>query len=507
MKDMLCVISIASHGIYMKIFQKKGTAVKIIDKAVHVSLIGKEVFFEDKLTFNKIKEIIDTVKKMKVIAEGYQTDKIVVIGTTAVRKAKNNYYLQDQLKINTGLDLLVMDKLDENYLAYEKISVSLEKHLDDYNEKNNLIVYVGSGNISFSVISNGINIYNTNIEIGSLVLSDISDKLNLGTKKRNIVIDEYIKRHLSGIFRNISDIKIERVILAGKFFDIYIERVKNKKRIDFIEELTREEIFEYNKKLYEKSPEEIAKTYNIKKIEAEMLTQKVNIIKNIIQKFNSNKIIFVNFKLSNSIAEFHFFKNEKIRRKIEKDSVESARKIAKRYYYMEEHVDKLEEIIDKIFNKVHKTHGLTKKDRYYLTLANIFRETGKYITLENYINFSRDILEASGIFGISTREHLFISKILKYFEEDILELENSKSISKEEKLSVAKLAAILKIAESLDSSMEQKIDDLEITSDENDIYFNVKLKKMIFLEKLEFEEKKEVFENVFGLKTHLVINK
>ena len=77
MKDMLCVISIASHGIYMKIFQKKGTAVKIIDKAVHVSLIGKEVFFEDKLTFNKIKEIIDTVKKMKIIAEGYQTDKIV----------------------------------------------------------------------------------------------------------------------------------------------------------------------------------------------------------------------------------------------------------------------------------------------------------------------------------------------------------------------------------------------------------------------------------------------
>ena len=72
---------------------------------------------------------------------------------------------------------------------------------------------------------------------------------------------------------------------------------------------------------------------------------------------------------------------------------------------------------------------------------------------------------------------------------------------------MAKLAAILKIAESLDSSMEQKIDDLEITSDENDIYFNVKLKKMIFLEKLEFEEKKEVFENVFGLKTHLVINK
>lgn len=167
-----------------------------------------------------------------------------------------------------------MDKLDENYLAYEKISVSLEKHLDDYNEKNNLIVYVGSGNISFSVISNGINIYNTNIEIGSLVLSDISDKLNLGTKKRNIVIDEYIKRHLSGIFRNISDIKIERVILAGKFFDIYIERVKNKKRIDFIEELTREEIFEYNKKLYEKSPEEIAKTYNIKKSKLRCLLRK-----------------------------------------------------------------------------------------------------------------------------------------------------------------------------------------------------------------------------------------
>ena len=325
MKDMLCVISIASHGIYMKIFQKKGTTLKIIDKAVHVSQIGKEVFFENKLTFNKIKEIIDVIKKMKIIAEGYMTDKIIVLGTTAVRKAKNNYYLQDQLKINTGLDLIIMDKLDENYLAYEKISVSLEKYLLDYNEKNNLIVYVGSGNISFSVVSNGINIYNTNIEIGSLVLSDVSDKLNIGAKKRNIVIDEYIKRHLSGIFRNISDIKIERIILAGKFFDIYIERVKNKKKINFVEELTREEIFEYNKKLYEKSPDEISKDYNIKRIEAEMLLQKVNIIKNIIKKFNSNKLIFVNFKLSNAIAEFHFFKNEKIRRKKETNKRKSER--------------------------------------------------------------------------------------------------------------------------------------------------------------------------------------
>ena len=45
----------------------------------------------------------------------------------------------------------IIDKLDENYLSYEKISVSLEKCLADYNEKNNLIVYVGSGNISFPI--------------------------------------------------------------------------------------------------------------------------------------------------------------------------------------------------------------------------------------------------------------------------------------------------------------------------------------------------------------------
>lgn len=507
MKDMLCVISIASHGIYMKIFQKKGTSLKIIDKAVYITQIGKEVFFDQKLTFNKIKEIIETIKKMKILAEGYHVEKIIIFGTTAIRKAKNNDYLQDQLKINTGLELKILDKHEENYLAYEKISVSAEKFTDDYKTKNNLIVYIGSGNISFSVISKGINIYNTNIEIGSLLLSDISNKLNLSSKKRIIVIDDYIKKYLNGIFNNISDIKIKRIIFAGKFFDIYIEKILDKKKLDSVEVISDKDMLDYDKKFKSASIEETAKNFNIKRIEAEILLQKINIAKNIIKKFNNDEIVFSNFKLSDSIAEVHFFKNEKLRKKIEKDSVEAARSIAKRYYYLEEHVNYLEEIIEKIFNKLNKTHGLTKRDRYYLTLANIFKDTGKYITLENYIDFSRDILKASGIFGLSTKEHLFVSKILKYFETDILELEYNRGISREEKLSISKLSAVLKIAESLDSSLEQKISDLDIITDENNIYFNVKLKRMIFLEKLEFDEKKEEFENVFGLKVHLIINK
>ena len=507
MKNMLCVISIASHGIYMKVFQKKGNVVKVIDKAVHITQIGKEVFLNHKLTFNKIKEINEVIKNMKTIADGYLTEKIIVFGTTAIREAKNSDYLQDQIKISTGLDLIILDKLEENYLAYEKISVALEKGFEDYNEKNNLLIYIGSGNVSFSIISQGINIYNTSIEIGSLVLSDVSNKLNLSDKKRSIVIDEYIKRYLSGIFKNIADINIERIIISGKFFDIYLEQLLNRKNIDYLETISSKTLMEYYDKIKMKSIEEIAKNYKIKKNEAELTIQKINIVKNIIDKFGNDELVFANFKLSNAIAENYFFKNEKIQKKIEKDSIETAKNIAKRYYYVEEHVGKMEEFIEKIFNKVHKTHGLTKRDRYYLTLANIFRETGKYITLEKYINFSRDIISASSIYGLSTREHIFVANILKYFEKDILDLDYNKNIRKDEKLLISKLSAILRIAESLDSSCEQKISSLDIVTDEDNVYFNVKIRKLIFLEKLEFEEQKETFENIFGLKAHLVINK
>ena len=506
MKDILCVIKISSHGIQMRIFQKKGTSIKVIDKAVYTTEIGKEVFLNNKLSFYKIKEIIDTIKKMKLIAEGYQVGKIIVLGTNAIRKAKNNDYLEDQLRINTGLNIMILDKLDENYLAYEKISTTMEKQVKDYKDKNNLIIHIGSGNISFSIISNGIDIYNTNIEMGSLIFAETTTKLNLSLKKKSIIIDEYIKRSLNGIFKNITDINIERLILAGEFFDIYVEKVLNKKKIDYIESIAREDILEYNTKFHINTVEDLSKKCNIKKTEAESLLQKINIVKNILTKFSSENILFVNFKLSDVIAEYDFFKNEKVRKKIEKDSIESAKIIAKRYFYIENHVQKLEEIIEKIFNKIHKTHGLTKRDRYYLTLANIFKDTGKYINLENYINFSRDILEASGIFGLSNNEHILVSKILKYFNTDILELEQNKLMSKEEKLSISKLSAILRIAEALDSSLEQKINSLGINMDDDNIYFNVKLKSMIYLEKLEFEKEKEEFGNVFGLEAHLIIN-
>ena len=115
-KKSTAVIEIASNELRLKVAEKKGEGVKIIDALSYPLSLGRDTFHYGKISFESICKTADIINGFLQVTKEYGVDDIATIATTAVREATNKEYVLDQIKIKTGLDITVADDSQEkNY--------------------------------------------------------------------------------------------------------------------------------------------------------------------------------------------------------------------------------------------------------------------------------------------------------------------------------------------------------------------------------------------------------
>ena len=163
----------------------------------------------------------------------------------------------------------------------------------------------------------------------------------------------------------------------------------------------------------------------------------------------------------------------------------------------------LESLTMTIFDSTKKLHGLGKREKLYLRLAAILHDCGKYISLVNLGECSYQIIMATEIIGISHMEREIIANVVKFNHEefDYYEGINSAlSLDRQAYLTVAKLTAILRIANGLDRSHKQKFKDVKAAVKDRELILTVDNKTDITLEKGLFEDRAQFFEEVFNVR-------
>ena len=148
----------------------------------------------------------------------------------------------------------------------------------------------------------------------------------------------------------------------------------------------------------------------------------------------------------------------------EDDIIASAHAISKKYKSNRNHIETTAEYALKIFDAVKKLSGLGKKERLQLHIASLLHECGNYISMQNGAVNSSYIVENTEIIGLSHKERMEVANIIKY---NVLYLPSKEKISAEldgcDYMTIAKLTSILRLANILDKSHTQKIEDVSIT--------------------------------------------
>lgn len=497
-------IDVGSYELGMKIFEFniKGS-MREIDHIRYRIDLGTDTYATGKISYGRVDELCRVLREFKQIMNSYQVDDYRAYGTSAIRETENTDIVLDQIEQRTGIRIGVLSNSEQRFLGYKSVA-SKGDTFNKVIEKGTAIVDVGGGSIQISLFDKDSLVATQNIKLGVLRLRERLNHLNVKPAMVEQVIDELVNAQMS-VFKKLylKDRAIPNIIVVDDYLSVWIK----KQHIEGDNTLGFSDIETYGalmKLIRTKSREEVAQALGVPAESASLLFISAVLMKRIIKIMGAEMIWAPGVTLCDGIAYDFAQKNRLITgcHDFEQDIIDCAKNISKRYMGSRKRGETIEAIALTIYDSMKKIHGLSKRERLLLRLAAILHDCGKYISMVELAECSYQIIMATEIIGLSHVEREIVANVVKFNHSAFAYYEelSNKTLDRSDYLVMAKLTAILRIANGLDRSHKQKFSDIKAVHKGNELIITVDTPEDITVEKGLFEHRAAFFEEVFSVR-------
>ena len=488
-------IDIGSYEISMKIFEfSKRIGFQELNDVRYRLEIGKGAYSNGRLEPEMVDEICAILKDFSSMMKEFGVSDYRACATSAFREIINPVIVQEQIYQRTGVRIEILSNAEQHFLGYKSIA-AIEAGFKKIIQKGTAILDVGGGNLQVSLFDKDALVTTQSFKMGSMRIRERLKELEKTTTHYDQLIKEFIRNDLTAFQRlYLKDCDIKNVILMGDFLTDTIFREELEDHIITSEEFTKR----YEKTIY-KTEQALAEEMDIDPEYASLVIPTMVICKNFLEIFQAESVWApgVSYDYGEKkkfIKSVHNFEN---------DILVASKNIAKRYSTGKDHIKGTTDIALTIFDSMKKVHGLGARERLLLQIAVQLHDCGKYISMADVAECSYRIIMATEIIGLSTEERKIIASAVRYNTTEFVYYGNydaGPGIDRQRYLLVAKLTAILRIANAMDRSHYQKVEALRVVLKDRELQMIIDSSRDISLELGLLRDKVQFFEEVFGIR-------
>ncbi len=494
-------IYVGSYEMELKIFELSPAAgVKEIDHVRYHLDLGRDTYDDGLINGETIDEVCQVLEDFRAIMDEYQVDHHKAYATSSVREAKNRIHILDQIRIRSGFEVEVFSNPEQRYLGYKAIAAK-ETDFNNIIQKGTAIVDLGGGSVQISLFDKDSLISTQNIKWGVVRLSEALQDMEALTTDLDQMVHEVIDEEIRNYKKlYLKDRNIQNIIAVCEYINFLLPLLKSEGSENFIK---REDFLRVYDQLIDKSLEEISDLLNMPYENAVFILPTLVVYKRFIEVTGAELIWATGVTLSDGVA-YDFAQKQKIIKSthnFENDILAFARNISKRYMSNKSHTNQMLTLATGIFDSMKKVHGMNKRDRLLLELCVLLHDIGKYISLNNAAICSYNIIMSTEIIGLSQTERQMVANVVKFNTEEFRYYdEMEEGFSPEEYLKVAKLTAILRYVNALDTSHKQKFTETKIMLKDRKLQLTVQTADNISLELAMATDQAKFFEDVFSVR-------
>ncbi len=503
------VIDIGSSTIKLLIGERHRDDIRIIESLKNSVPLGQYAFLKGRIPQSIINQTVAVLQKYKDTLKEYDVTDISVTATTAVREARNRDIFLDTVLRKTGFKIEVLNAGDVVYYIDYFLSHKLKKTYPVH-EKNLLISELGAGSLDISVMQKGLTLFNIGFPIGTLRLSQFMATLDGSLQEVHEATEEYIENEVLFIKKSNPALAIDDVILIDDNYSVFIQSIlPNKRRDSDFYKFKASEAQELLNRLRLMNPEEIANTYQVPADIAQTIVG-FTIILNTLFKLNKQEHVYIlEASLSEAILANMFFKFDTSDTDNRLSQLTSVAHFLCHKWGMDlDHLKQVALVAEQLFDAFKGNLGVEDKHKTYLLLAAYLHDLGMFINNRSHHKHSEYVISSLNLFRLTETEINIIACVARYHRRSAPLKSHIlyNSLSSDEQILVQKLCALLRIANSLDRSHKQKVKKLQVKFSPNgDATLLVYTHANFLLEKENFLEKKELFEELTGNKLTLSI--
>ena len=495
-------IDIGSYEISMKIFEfSKKIGFQELNDVRYRLEIGKGAYSSGRLEPETVDTICVILKDFSGMMKEFGVTDYRACATSAFREIVNPVIVQEQIFQRTGIRVEILSNAEQHFLGYKSIA-AIESGFKKIIQKGTAILDVGGGNLQVSLFDKDTLVTTQSLKMGSMRIRERLKELEKTTTHYDQLILEFIRNDLMSFQRlYLKDKDIRNVILMGDFITDMIFQEEMEDRI-----ITREEFMKRYEDTVGKSVDLLAQEMEIDPEYASLVVPTMVVCRNFIDIFNAESLWAPGVSLLDGIA-YDFAEKKKFLKSVhnfENDILVTSKNIAKRYSSSKSHIQGTMNLCLNIFDSMKKVHGMGARERLLLQIAALLHDCGKYISMEKVSECSYQIIMSTDIIGLSSMERQMIACAVRFNNSAFVYYDELYSmgiaIDRESYIKVAKMTAILRLANAMDRSHYQKVKGIKAVLKDRELQMIVDSAQDISLELGLLKDKEAFFEEVFGIR-------
>lgn len=472
--------------------------------------LGHETLKTHQLSPEAIDLSADAINKFRSIAESREADMILAVATASVREAENAHEFVSEIQRRTGVHIEVLSSLEEARL----IGAAVAQFFGADNSTL-LNIDIGGGSTELSLMQNNSPEKLFSMKLGAVgltekyIFNDPPKSKEIKNLRAEIALAlEQPKRKTKNDLWEFSTGTSGTINTLG-----FLLNYESANGSDVKTEIHLKKLSALNKKLASMTIAKRSLLPNISPQRAEVIVAGGQILEGVMKTLGIEILQPCSYALREGVIIDYL-------REMEAESlppvpdVEDIRlrdvfAVGRRFGYEENHALQVSALAEKIFDQIASAYSLKRHWRTLLSAAALLHDVGYHISHIAHHKHSLYLIKHSEMTGFTETEKLMIANIARYHRRALPKEKHLDYIELEEKdrKTVARLGAILRLADALDRGYENHIKNLKIKREKNIVRLELVGDKNSQAEMLAVEEKKDLFEYAFDCKLKVDLNK
>jgi exopolyphosphatase / guanosine-5'-triphosphate,3'-diphosphate pyrophosphatase len=464
--------------------------------------LGKDTFTKGSIEKGTIADCVRALRNFRRVLEEYgisADERVRAVATTAVREASNRDAFIDRVSIATGIRVEVLDDMDIARLTFLSARSFLGR--DPVLSRGQIVVCeIGGGSTEVLLLEKGNIVATHSFKLGALRLREMLERFHAPVVRQRAIMESEIRRTIDQILHSIPPSPVRNMIALGGDVRFAASRLLPEWNPEIPGRLSLASLEKFSSEVMGMSVNECVKKFHLSYPDAETLSPALLFYTMLGRSLSLKSLLATDVSMRHGIL-IEMTKTEPPGDDFRRQIIRSAWETAKKFKADEPHARQVASLCSALFSGLTEEHRLGPWYGLLLFVAAVLHDIGMFVSTRSHHKHSMYLIQNSELFGLSGRDTLLVALIARYHRRASPKAVHPEyaSLDREGRLVVAKLAAILRVADSLDRSHSQRISSIECRREKENLVISVPNVEDLTLEQLAIQNKCDMFEEVYGM--------
>ncbi len=495
-------VDIGSNSLRMEAAEvAPGAPPRILASEREVTRLGESVFRTGRISEEAIQFTCAVLSKMAAQYQALDVAGVRAVATSSVRDARNQAEFVARASAAINAPVEVISGREEARLIQLGV-VSRWPHPD----KRVLIVDIGGGSVEVIGVENNRTTDAVSKQLGALRLYEMFLSNDPPAERELHQMREYVTEKLGDAVRRIGAGQWDRVIATSATAAAVVCAIAGvpRSRRDEADRLraSTAQVRKLYRKLSTMSIAERRKVTGIGPRRAEIIVAGAGVLLAILEEFQQPSLNYSGAGVRDGIiADLAARGVGRELARLSRDQRREAERMSVRYGVSLKHSRKVAAFADVLFPALAPLHRLPPPYGKLLEAAAYLHDTGHYVSDASHHKHSYYLVANSDMPGFTAREREIVANLCRYHRKAMPAPDhgNTRGLSADDRRAVLLLAPLLRVADSLDRSHEQRIESIECRIEPGQVVIEPSFSADIDLEAWAAERAAAVFRQVYSL--------